>query len=328
VSRVSVSTLRPEPGSVRRGFVSVPGVEPAWELPVVVVRGAEPGPTLAITSGIHAAEYVPIEAVTQFSRRLDPTTLRGTVIAVLIVNTPGFYERTIYVNPRDGRNINRSFPGSLSGSPSECVAAFLTAEVVEGSDAYIDAHCGDLIEALMPFVLWTPVGQAAVDERAELMARAFGLDYMMAISPESIRGTASGTAAQRGIAAITAEVGQQGICDAGLVERYVAGLFRIIAQLGMVDATAGAGPGPTLLQEFAWLRADVSATFHPTVQVGDRVREGELVAHLRNVFGDPLSDVYANGTGVVVFCVTSLPVKAGDPMLGIGVLANLEARER
>ncbi|MGC8474558.1 MAG: succinylglutamate desuccinylase/aspartoacylase family protein, partial [Candidatus Dormibacteria bacterium] len=139
------SQLAPEAGSVARGWVKVPNVEPAWELPAVVVRGAQDGPTLAVTSGMHAAEYVPIEAVTRLTRWLDPADLRGTLAAVLVVNTPGFYERSIYVNPRDGRNLNRSFPGNPEGDPAERVANFLLEELIAPADAYVDAHCGDLI---------------------------------------------------------------------------------------------------------------------------------------------------------------------------------------
>lgn len=211
MSRVSVVGLSPHFGELSRGMVGVPGLTPPWEVPVVVARGRQVGPTLVVTSGVHAAEYVPIEAVTQFSRQLDLELLRGTFIAVLIVNMPGFYERTIYVNPRDGKNINRVFPGSPTGSDSERVADFLVREVIDGADAYIDAHCGDLIEALLPFTISIESGSPKVDQRSASLATAFGLPYSMSITRDSIRGTSSGTAAERGIPAIAAEVGQQGI---------------------------------------------------------------------------------------------------------------------
>ncbi|HEY6538026.1 MAG TPA: succinylglutamate desuccinylase/aspartoacylase family protein [Candidatus Dormibacteraeota bacterium] len=314
--------MTPAPGTVARGMVSVPGVEPPWELPVVVVRGANPGPTFVITSGVHAAEYVPIAAVTEFTRLLDPATLRGTVIAVLIVNTPGFFLRSIYVNPRDGRNINRAFPGSEQGDPSERVAAFISQEVVAGADAYLDAHGGDLIEALTPLIIWERVGSPDVDAGSEGMANAFGLDYVMAMSLDSIAGTASGSAAQAGIPAITAEAGQQGICDPVAVAGYLSGLQRVAAHLGMIDRDPDQPRAPVLLREFAWLRADVTGVWRPTVTAGSRVSEGQEVGQLRDLFGEPLLSVSAGASGVVIFCVTSLPVQAGDPLLGIGVLAS------
>ena len=111
MGRVSFSGLSPARGERRSGMVAVPGIEPAWEMPSVVVRGQHDGPTLAVTGGIHAAEYVSIEAVTRLSRWADPATLRGNLVAVLIVNMPGFFEHSIYVNPVDGRTSARCFPG-------------------------------------------------------------------------------------------------------------------------------------------------------------------------------------------------------------------------
>jgi predicted deacylase len=321
MSRVAVAGLAPGHGERCQGMVAVPGVSPAWELPVVVARGRAPGPTLVVTSGIHAAEYVPIEAVTQFARRLDLGVLRGTFIAVLIVNTPGFFERTIYVNPRDGKNINRVFPGSPDGTDSERVADFLVRKVIDGADAYIDAHCGDLIEALMPFTISIESGSAAVDERSAAMAQAFGLPYSMSITRDSIPGTSSGTASERGIPAIAAEAGQQGICDPAAVDIYYDGLYRVAAELDMLPSIGSPPPAAVPLREFAWLRAETTGTFLPRVQVGEQVAEGQLVGNLRDLFGSDTAEIRADAAGVVTFCVTCLPVLQGAPLLGIGVFA-------
>jgi predicted deacylase len=198
MSRVAIADLTAEPGETRRSWIRIPAVDPAWEVPAVIVRGRESGPTLAVTSGMHAAEYVPIEAVTRLTRWLDPARLRGTLIAVLLVNSPGFYERSIYVNPRDGRNLNRSFPGSPDGDPAERVAAFLLKNLIEGSDAYVDAHCGDLIEALSPFSLWTRTGDPDIARRSSEMSAVYGFEYSLGVEPDSVPGAAYASAAQRG----------------------------------------------------------------------------------------------------------------------------------
>ncbi len=320
MSRVGVGALTAEPGSVKRGMVPVPGLEPPWELPVAIVRGEQPGPTFSITAGMHAAEYVPIEAVTRLTRSVRPESLRGCLIAVILVNTPGFYERTIYVNPRDGRNLNRAFPGNPQGLPSERVTAFLLEEVIRGSDAFLDAHCGDLVESLHPFVLWNRTGDLGVDQRSEGMAKAFGLDYVMALAPESIVGTAMGAGSAAGVPSISAEIGQQGICDEQSVDRYQTGLLRVMNELGMTGQANPPRPTPTPLREFAWNRAEVSGSYHPVVKPGDRVTQGQRVGSIRDLFGETIAEVDASASGIVTFCVTCLAVKQGDPLLGIGVL--------
>ncbi|MGH2930125.1 MAG: succinylglutamate desuccinylase/aspartoacylase family protein, partial [Solirubrobacteraceae bacterium] len=282
----------------------------------------EPGPTLAVTSGMHAAEYVPIEAVTRLTRWVDPARLRGTLLAVLLVNTPGFYERAIYVNPRDGKNLNRSFPGDPAGSPAERVAAFLLAELIDGSDAYVDAHCGDLVEALAAFTLWTRAGDHQVAARSQAMSAAYGFERSLGVEPDSVPGAAYASAALRGVPAIIAEIGQQGICDEPSVARHLRGLQNVMAHLGMVDPLGPSPAPPRPMVRMDWMRTDISATYHPSVQVGERVAEGQPVGELHDIFGDSVRTLRAPSGGDVVFCVTSLAVKAGDPLLGIGVPAG------
>ena len=320
MGRTSIAGLEADPGQRRRVQLVVPGLEPIWEMPAVVIRGSAPGPTLAVTSGMHAAEYVPIEAVTRLTRWVDPGALRGTLLAVLLVNSPGFYERSIYVNPRDGRNLNRSFPGDPQGSPAEQVAAFLLSELIVGSDGYVDAHCGDLIEALSPFTLWTRAGDPAVAERSRQMASAYGFEHTLGVEPASVPGAAYAAGALRGVPSIIAEIGQQGICDEPSVQRHLRGLQNVMTHLGMIEPLGEPAPPPQPMDQMVWLRTDVSATYHPQVAVGESVREGQLVGELRTIFGDPLQEIRAPAGGVVVFLVTSLAVKAGDPLLGIGVL--------
>ncbi|MGB6772124.1 MAG: succinylglutamate desuccinylase/aspartoacylase family protein, partial [Candidatus Dormiibacterota bacterium] len=270
-------------------------------------------------SGMHAAEYVPIEAVTRLTRWLDPTQLRGTVAAVLLVNSPGFYERSIYVNPRDGRNLNRSFPGDADGSPAEQVAAFLLEELIVGSDAYVDAHCGDLIEALSPFTLWTRAGDPAVAAKSQGMAAVYGFAHTLGVDPESVPGAAYASGALRGVPSIIAEIGQQGIVDEASVQGHFGGLQNVLAHLGMIQPVGGPVAAPVAMDRMVWQRTDISATYHPTVQVGDRVAEGQVVGEIRDIFGDTLSEVRAAAGGIVIFLVTSLAVKAGDPLIGVGV---------
>jgi len=52
--------------------------------------------------------------------------------------------------------------------------------------------------------------------------------------------------------------------------------------------------------------------------VGEQVQEGQLVAELRDVFGETVEALHAPATGAVLFLVTSLAVREGDPLLAIG----------
>lgn len=320
MSRTGIAQLTPPPGETARGMVRVPGVEPAWEFPAFVIRGARPGPTLALTAGIHAGEYPPIEAATRVARELDPAKLDGTVIVIPLVNHPGFFVRSIYVNPIDGRNLNRSFPGSPDGSASARVAHFLLEEVISGCDAYVDLHCGDMIEALVPFAGYHVTGQDDIDSASRGLSEAFGIEHVIASRSTDLPGTAYANAALRGVPALLAEIGQQGIYEQASVERLVHGVRAVLAHLDMLPDAEPPSPGPRReFSRFSWLYSDVTGTYHPSTSIGDEVTEGQPVGELRDLFGDRLRELKAPASGQVLFMVTSLAINQGDPLFGVAV---------
>ena len=106
----TLGDLLVRPGSQVRGNCLVSLGTRTVSLPVAITHGSAAGPVLAVTAGIHGAEYVPIVAVRQFIRDLDPTQMRGTIVACLQSSPAAFQERSAFVNPLDGQNLNRSFP--------------------------------------------------------------------------------------------------------------------------------------------------------------------------------------------------------------------------
>lgn len=318
MSRTYFAKLKPKRGARVQGVVPVPGVDPAWELPAFVIRGAKDGPTLAVTAGLHAAEYAGIAAAIQTGRTLDPQQLRGTVIIVPLVNTPGFYERSMYTNPRDGKNINRTFPGRSNGSTAERVTHFLTEELFTGADVYLDLHGGDMIESLIPFSIYQLTGKDDVDARSAELAEALDLDYILATPAGSLHGGSYTAAAALGIPALIAEAGQQGIYDTAAAARHSRGLTNVLIRLGMLDGTEQRYGIPKRLARFAWLYAETQGLFYPSVAVGDLVQAGQTVGEIRELFGEPLQTLQAEVSGPVLFLVTALAVNKGNPLMGVG----------
>src|SRR3989442_14631150 len=106
MSRTQFGALAAEPGQRTHGWVRVPGVEPPWEMPAFVIRGRQPGPTVAVTGGIHPAEDPGIPRPARPAREGDPAGLRGTLLVVAPVNRPGFFERHMDTDPVDRQHIN------------------------------------------------------------------------------------------------------------------------------------------------------------------------------------------------------------------------------
>ncbi len=313
---LTVATVSAARGTRATGLVPVVlGDGVTVEVPVAVVHGPRPGPRVAITAGIHGAEYVSIAALREVILALDPASVRGSIVAVLTANPAAFAARAIYVNPLDGRNLNRSFPGDAAGSPTQRLARWLTDEVITGSDAFLDMHCGDLNEALVSFTGIEDTGDASVDARSRDLADAYGLRYLL-IGPAP--GTTTTAAAALGIPAVLAEVGGQGRWPAEDVALHAAGLRRWLRAAGVL---AEAPDEPRLATEVlpteAWLRAGVGGYWHPSVEVGQRVVTGAVVGEVRDAFGDVLERPAAPIDGVVLFLVTSLAMNAGDPLLAL-----------
>ena len=216
------------PTTVTRRHLDLAGLE----VPVVELAGAQDGPLLTVIAGVHGCEYVPMAAVREWTRDLEQREFSGRIRVVPVLNVTAFRARSPFVVPEDGKNLNRCFPGDPAGTLAQRLAHAAFTELITGSDAYIDAHCGDMVEALEPFALYE-AGPAEAAARG--LALAYGLGYVIrqeAGPDRAVSGTSSGAAAQAGIPAITAEAGGCGLVERHAVDAHLRGLNGVLAQLG------------------------------------------------------------------------------------------------
>jgi predicted deacylase len=292
-------------------------------VPFVEVTGSADGPTLTVIAGVHGCEYASMDGVRRWLRTLEGRELRGRVRAVPVLNVTAFAARTPFVVPEDGKNLNRSFPGNPAGTLAERLAYDAFTQLITGSDAYVDAHCGDLVEALQPFALYE-AGPA--EEQARELAAAYGLPYVIrqpAGPDRTVNGTSSSSAAAAGIPAITAEAGGCGLVEEHAVALHIAGLDGVLARLDMAKAGQPAGPAPTptptYLGQFLWPRSAKGGWWAPAVKAGDTVTQGQVIGTVSSLDGATVQEtVTAPADGVVIF-VTSSPAIADDGLLlGLG----------
>jgi predicted deacylase len=313
----------PAPGERATGeftFAGDPGLE-KYRWPFIAIRGATDGPTVLITAGVHAAEYTGIEAAIRLGRSLDPRQVRGTLVILPVLNRPGFYERSIYVNPEDNDNLNRLFPGKADGTWGERFAHRLLSEIIKRCDHAIDLHAGDLIEELTPFVIYRQTGDSALDARIAKMANAYGAKWAVRSAPTGERpGSLYAVACLNGVAAMLAESGGRGLLIEADVVRHVRGVTNILRAIGVLDGVPELVKPPKVVNSFDWLRSPVEGIFHPRVGVGHMVKKSEPVGELVDLVGDALAEVHAPATGVVLFIVTSPAIKKEGLLLAVGAL--------
>jgi predicted deacylase len=187
---LTVGTATASSGRKATGFLRVPAAaDPATDIPVIVVNGAKRGPVLALVAGSHGTEYASILALQKLAQAAEPSEIAGALIIVPMVNLVSFAQKVPHVNPVDGKNMNRFFPGIRDGSQTERASWAIAKQVVERCDYLIDLHGGDLDENLRRYAYWANTGNAALDAAsrangAGVWARPHHPARLSAIRPE------------------------------------------------------------------------------------------------------------------------------------------------
>jgi len=303
------------PPTVLRRTLNLAGLD----IPVVELTGAVDGPRLTVVAGVHGCEYAPMAAVRRWTKALAGRELRGSVRAVPVLNLPAFRARTPFLVPDDGKNLNRCFPGNPDGTLADRLAHAAFTQLIQGSDALIDVHAGDMVEALEPFALYD-AGPA--EARALELATAYGLGYVIRQEPgpdRAVGGTTSTAAAEIGIPAIIAEAGGCGLVEAAAVAAHVHGLDQVLAALGMAGPPATLAAAPVHLGRFLWLRSVIEGWWEPAVRPGEQVNEGQMLGTVSSLDGaQVLQSVTAPAPGVPMFITSSPAVAADGLLLGLG----------
>lgn len=309
VPSYSIGTVLAQAGSQARGSCRADVGTGEISLPIVITHGTEPGPVLAVTAGIHGGEYVPVVAVRQFVRDLDPARMRGTVVACLLSSPAAFWQRSAFVNPLDGRNLNRSFPGNPLGGPTARLAAWLRENLLVRADYYVDCHCGDLPEALDPFAGIHQGPDGTVSERSRALADCFDVSKVIV---SRMQGDTLAAAALAGIPAVLVEAGGQGQWSQAEADIHRDGLRRVTAVAGILPGAESDRPRLPLFEDAADVLCERRGLWFPEIAVGTAVTKGTRLGRWENVLGDEVEEILAPAAGVLVYGLSSLAAAEGD----------------
>lgn len=287
-------------------------------LPVQVVHGREDGPVVWLDAAVHGDEVVGIEVIRRVLAQLSPRTLRGTVLAVPIVNVLGVMTGDRYLPDR--RDLNRSFPGSARGSLASRIAHLLMREVVAKCEVGIDLHTGSDRRSNLPQVRCD-----LDDERTRELAEAFGAPviYHARLRDGSLRSAAS----EAGARVLLYEAGEAWRLDEYAIVPGVDGVLRVLAALGMIDedelaVTISAEPtGPSLVsRRSGWVRARRTGMVHMEAALGQHVVDGQRLGALYDSYGRRLGLVKADRDGIVIGRTEAPLVNRGDALVHVAEL--------
>ncbi|WP_019415449.1 M14 family metallopeptidase [Paenisporosarcina sp. TG20] len=309
-----IGNLSVSQGDKVKAYLELPTIEE--NLPTFLINGFEEGPKVLVLGGIHGCEYTSIDAAQKVGVDLLPSQVKGKLIVLPIANPASFYARSIYVHPRDQKNLNRMFPGKKDGTDSERLAFWLNESVFKEVDYIIDLHGGDMIEALVPFTIYHVSANEWVLEKSKEMASLFDIDYVIG-SSDQVPGSTYGCASEQGIPAIIAEAGQQGILSEENSVLLQEGVKNILVSIGSLEGKVKKSES-TYISVFDWYRSDFQGLWYPAVQIGETVVKEQLLGKITNGFGETVKEIKSHTDGVVLFLVSSLAINDKDPLLAVG----------
>ncbi|SPF49329.1 Succinylglutamate desuccinylase/aspartoacylase [Candidatus Sulfopaludibacter sp. SbA4] len=325
---LTVGSATAASGRKATGFIQVPaGVDAAANIPVIVVNGAKPGPTLALVAGSHGTEYASILALQKLAQSADPGELSGALIVVPLVNLASFAQKVPHLNPVDGKNMNRFFPGKPDGTQTERAAWAIAKQVVEKCDYLIDLHGGDLDEDLRQYAYWANTGKAALDAASRAMVLAFGLDHIIIQdyrTPLAAGATMNLTrfALSLGKASVTAEAGHAGMSSAEDLDALIEGCRNVMRHLKMLPGKAAPVEHPLWFGRVSILASEQDGVFYPLAAPESYVKHGMRIGYVTDYFGNRVWDAVAPISGVILYIGAVPSMKKGDTVAHIGEVAE------
>jgi predicted deacylase len=279
-------------------------------LPVHVMHGTNDGPVLFVSGVVHGDEIQGVEIIRRVIGFVKGQTLKGTLLAVPIVNSFGFLNHSRYMPDR--RDLNRSFPGSDQGSLASLLADLFFREVVKRSQFGIDLHTAALHRSNLPQIRIAPD-----DPELKKLAEAFAPPVVL--TSKLREGSLRLAAEEAGIRVLLYEGGEALRFDETAIDTGVKGILRVMKAIGMItDAPAVPAHAATVQSSSSmWVRAPEGGILHSVRRDGDRVARLEPIGVISDPLGEQSVSVVAEDDGIIIGR-TNLPiVNRGDALFHI-----------
>jgi predicted deacylase len=319
MSTVTIGGISAAPGEKTKGFLDAGTTSVnTYRVPLCIINGAEKGKTVGVIGGTHGTEFASIEAVIRAIKTLDPKKMRGTVLAVPVLNGPQFEHKTMFLSPFDQLNLNRVFPGDKEGTLSHRIAFTVYENVIKRCDALMDCHGGDVNEDINGFVLAGKGDDEEVNKAALDMARCFPTRYIN-LFPVSPTGLTMCAQSRLGIPCITSEAGTPFPVREDEVEFHYEGIMNVLRYFGVIEGKPKLVE-PVISTGSVRLKAVEGGIWRPAVTPGQRVNAGDVLGVVTDLFGEVMQTVIAPSDGVVGMMRCFYSVNCGELLVSITTL--------
>lgn len=287
------------PGTSVRHLLRVPGS--SLSIPVFFHYGSEQGATLLVHAAVHGNEIVGVAVIHRLLEEIVSQSLAGNLILVPVVNLPAF-EQVSRCHAGNEQDLNRVFPGKVTGSLTERIAHVYFHRIVALSDAIVDLHSTEFPVVMLPHVRQR-VDQPT-QEHKRLMSST-GLSSLW-IGPGS-PGMLQVQAAHEGKPCVTVEIGSTGEIREQDMVTGLRIVKNVMKSLNMIPGRVQKPKQSIVIHNtepwYASLRAGL---FRPVVRLGQSVQKGEVLTWILDCATSKAFSIEADTSGTV-FAMQMLP---------------------
>jgi len=289
-------------------------------IPIEVIRGKKDGPILFVSGAIHGDEINGVEIVRQLLTKKSLNRIRGTLIAIPIVNVFGFNTKSRYLPDR--RDLNRCFPGSQNGSLTSQLAHTFITEIVGKCTHGIDLHCAAINRINLPQI------RACLDEpETQRMAQAFKVPVVM--HSELRDGSLRGAARDLGIPTLLFEGGESLRFNRKVIKSALQGVISVMREIEMLPPLKKKPKEKEIFiaRSSHWLRAPHSGILTARKKIGQRVKKGQVLGIISDPFGSEKHDIIARQTGIIIGAATLPLLNKGDAVFHVATFEDASTVE-
>lgn len=320
-SSITVGGVEVKPGT--RVTINLPVADlytaTSLHMPMQVICGRKSGPVLFVSAAVHGDELNGVEIIRRLLKRKSLRSIRGTLLAVPIVNVHGFLNQSRYLPDR--RDLNRSFPGSPKGSIASRLANTFLEEVVAKADYGIDLHTGAIDRSNLPQI------RGNMDDAKTLdLARAFGAPVVV---NSNIRdGSLRACAVEMGMPMLIYEAGEALRFDEVSIRAGIRGILNVMRFIGMIPKSkVSQSSQPLLARSTRWIRSPTSGIVSGKAALGSSITKGQRLATISDPLGVDEYTAKAPFDGIIIGR-SNLPLAyEGEALFNIAAFKSIAQAE-
>lgn len=315
---LTIGKVKVLPGERKKIFLDVASLYDYTQLtiPIEVIRGKEDGPVLFISAAIHGDEINGVEIIKKILKMPLLNNLKGTLIAIPVVNIFGFNHKSRYLPDR--KDLNRCFPGNLKGSLGSRIAKIFMTEIVNKCTHGIDLHTGAIHRTNLPQV------RACLDDpETNELARCFGAPVVINSSLRD--GSLREAARKKDVVTLLFEGGEALRFEEDVIRAGVNGCLSVMSKIGMIAKKSKSTKKKNeiyIAKKSYWVRAPHSGSFRSLVNVGSYVSKGDVLAEISDPFGENIFEVKSFSDGIVIGMSMIPLVNKGDAMVHVATFSD------